>query len=265
MRRPGLDDQANLDPIPALDLIGDIDQSARQLDDVDRLAVAARQFGVEPGGVGNIGNQPVEPAHVVLDDLEQSPARLVGPGDRQGLDRAAQRGQRIFQFMGDVGGEALDRLHAVEQGAGHVAQRPGQMADLVVAVGEIGNFLARPDAAPHPVGGLCEPRGSARRWFRRERRRAGTSPPPPPERCGSGRAARRRWRRRCRCPGSKAASAPRTVRKRWIGSATVTTVSPRGVDAHEGLLMAFERRGHFGIERGRWRRRCPCKAAGAPD
>ncbi len=43
--------------------------------------------------------------------------------------------------MRDIGGEAFDRLHAVEQGAGHVAQGAGQMADFVVAVGEVGNFL----------------------------------------------------------------------------------------------------------------------------
>ena len=38
---------------------------------------------------------------------------LVGLGERQGLDRAAQRGQRILQLVRDVGGEALDRLDAV--------------------------------------------------------------------------------------------------------------------------------------------------------
>ena len=49
----------------------------------------------------------------------------------QGFDGAAQRGQRIFQFMRDIGGETLDRLDAVVERARHVAQRARQMADLV--------------------------------------------------------------------------------------------------------------------------------------
>ena len=55
----------------------------------------------------------------------------VALGERQRLDRGAQRGQRILQFMRDVGGEALDRLDAAVERVGHVAQRAGQMADLV--------------------------------------------------------------------------------------------------------------------------------------
>ncbi len=35
--------------------------------------------------------------------------------------------------MGDVGREALDRLDAAVERAGHVAQRPRQVADLVAA------------------------------------------------------------------------------------------------------------------------------------
>ena len=42
---------------------------------------------------------------------------------RHGFDRAAQRRQRILDLMGDVGGEALDRVHALPQRLGHVAQR----------------------------------------------------------------------------------------------------------------------------------------------
>ena len=47
------------------------DQVAEELLQVDRLGVLARQFGVEPRGVGNVGDQPVEAAHVVLDDVHQ--------------------------------------------------------------------------------------------------------------------------------------------------------------------------------------------------
>src|SRR5208283_19637 len=39
-------------------------KQARQIDEID---VVARQFGIEPGGVGYIADQPIEPANVVLD------------------------------------------------------------------------------------------------------------------------------------------------------------------------------------------------------
>ena len=73
-------------------------------------------------------------------------ARFVGPGERQRLHRAAQRGQRVLQLVRHVGREALDRLDAVVERAGHVAQRARQMADLVGAVGEVRDLLARLDA-----------------------------------------------------------------------------------------------------------------------
>ena len=71
----------------------------------------------------------------MLDDGEQAPAAVVGLGQRQRLDRRAQRGQRVAQFVRDVGGEAFDRLDAGVERVGHVAQRAGQMADLVARGG----------------------------------------------------------------------------------------------------------------------------------
>ena len=38
---------------------------------IDRRGLPAREFGVEPGGVGDIADQPVESAHVVLHDREK--------------------------------------------------------------------------------------------------------------------------------------------------------------------------------------------------
>ena len=40
---------------------------------------------------------------------------------------------------------------------GHVAQRAGQMADLVAAAREVGNLDARADAPAHALGGVGEP------------------------------------------------------------------------------------------------------------
>ena len=73
---------------------------------------------------------------------EQPGLDALALGQRQGLDGAAQRGQRVLQFVRDVGGEALDRLDAGVERVGHVAQRDRQIADLVPAVGEVGDLLA---------------------------------------------------------------------------------------------------------------------------
>ena len=99
------------------------DHRLGELDEIDRAGVAAREFGVEPRGVGDVADQPVEPAHVVLHDLEQTIARRAGFDPRQRFHRAAQRGQRVLQFVRDVGGEALDRVDAVVERLRHVAQR----------------------------------------------------------------------------------------------------------------------------------------------
>src|SRR6516165_6525526 len=39
--------------------------------------------------------------------------------------------------MGDIGGEALDRAHALPQRISHLAQRAGEVADLIAAPSEI--------------------------------------------------------------------------------------------------------------------------------
>ena len=54
--------------------------------------------------------------------------------------------------MRHVGGEHLDRLDAVIERIRHVAQRAGEMADLVAAEREIGNLDAGLDAASDALG-----------------------------------------------------------------------------------------------------------------
>ena len=134
--------------------VGDRGQRRQQPPQIDRRHVLTLQFGIEAAGVGNVGDQPVEPLDVVLDHLEQPRAAGVVARQRQRLHRRAQRGQRVLQFMGDVGGEHLDRLDATVERIGHVAQRAGQMPDLVAAAGEIGNFDAGLDAASDALGAV---------------------------------------------------------------------------------------------------------------
>ena len=70
----------------------------------------------------------------------------------QRLHRRADRGQRVADLVGDVGGEALDRLHAVRQGVGHVLQRAGEVAELVVARGDVRQGDGPGAREPHAVG-----------------------------------------------------------------------------------------------------------------
>ena len=61
------------------------------LDQIDRAGVAAREFGVEPRGVGDVADQPVEAAHIVLHDREQTIAR--GPDLTRGRVSTALRSE----------------------------------------------------------------------------------------------------------------------------------------------------------------------------
>ncbi len=70
--------------------------------------------------------------------------------------------------MGDVGGEHLDRLDAVIERIRHVAQRAGEMSDLVAAAGEIGNLDAGPDPATDALGTVGEPAHRARDGARQQ-------------------------------------------------------------------------------------------------
>ena len=53
------------------DLVVHRDHGVEQLCEIDRRPFVALQFGIEAAGVGDVGDQPVEPFHVVLDDREQ--------------------------------------------------------------------------------------------------------------------------------------------------------------------------------------------------
>ena len=48
----------------------------------------------------------------------------------------------FFEFVRDIGGETLDRVKTIVERLGHIAQRAGQMTDLVRSRGEIGNLLS---------------------------------------------------------------------------------------------------------------------------
>src|SRR3984893_228647 len=51
--------------------------------------------------------------------------------------------------MRDIGGEAFNRLDAIVEGLGHIAEGAGQVADLVRAAGEIGDLPTCLFTSPH--------------------------------------------------------------------------------------------------------------------
>ena len=93
----------------------------------------------------------------MLHDGDKPIARMTDVHPRQRFERAAQRRQRILEFVRDIGGETLNRVETVIERLGHIAQRAGQVADLVRSRSEIGNLLSRPDAPPHAFRRIGEP------------------------------------------------------------------------------------------------------------
>ena len=244
-RAAALEADIDGDIVAAPGFVGDRRQRGQQAAKIDRGHVLPLQFGIEPAGVGNVRDQPVEPLDVVLDHRQQPRAAVLVARQRQRFDRGAQRGQRILQFMGDVGGEHLDRLDAVIERVRHVAQRAGKMADLVAAAGEIGNFDAGPDAAADPLGAVGEPAHRACDGAGQQQRQARSSPRQRRRRPSGSPAARRSPSGRCRRPGSTASARRCTARNRCTGTATETITSPRSLIRTMLLFWPFSARHDF--------------------
>ncbi len=65
-----------------------------RLAEVDRLESGAAQLGVEPRGLGDVDDQPVEPNHVAAHDLEQLAAKLRILDLVEAVDGRAERSER---------------------------------------------------------------------------------------------------------------------------------------------------------------------------
>ena len=133
--------------------------------------------------------------------------------------------ERVLQLVRDVGGEALDGVDALVERSGHVAERAGQMADLVGAVGEVGDLGARLDAVAHPLGRRREPAqraGDGAGEDHREDDGDGGGD----QRHAHDAPALRRDDIVDVAGRVESSSTPSTARMRWIGTATETISSP---------------------------------------
>ena len=73
------------------------------------------------------------------------------------LDGTEHGAERILHLVRHVGDETLDRVHAHPERLGHVPQRTGEAADLVVARREVGDRHLAPAAGAHPLRRPREP------------------------------------------------------------------------------------------------------------
>ncbi len=86
------------------------------------------------------------------------------------VDRASQGGEWVLELMGDIGGEAVEIVHALPQGLAHVADRSGEQSDLVPSAVEAGYVDLARTAQPHPVRGNRKPAQRTRDGSRKKER-----------------------------------------------------------------------------------------------
>lgn len=156
--RLAVDDVVDLHGLLAVAyLLGQVDHITQQHFHVDLLGIAARQLGIQPGRVGNVADQAIEPPDIVLDDIHQPLLGIVVACERQRFDGAAQRRQRVLELVADIGREAFDGIDAVVEGGRHFPECNRQIADFVLTSGKIRDFLAHFRASADPDGRSRQP------------------------------------------------------------------------------------------------------------
>ena len=84
-----LDDKPNLALIVAEDIAKDGNNAPQHCRYVDRAHLLTREFGIEPGGVGDIRYEPVQPIKLVLNLFDEVAALLFILGEAQRFGDAA--------------------------------------------------------------------------------------------------------------------------------------------------------------------------------
>jgi len=117
-------------PKPLISVAGRplIDHALALADGAGATRIVANAHYLADQIVAHLAGRPdiavsVEAPDIVLNDFDQTLLVFGAAGERQGFHGAAKRCQRVFYFMGDIGGETLDGLDPRIQGIGHFAQR----------------------------------------------------------------------------------------------------------------------------------------------
>ena len=150
-----------------------VDHLCQQRADVYRLQRLLFELRVDVGEIPHVGNQAVEPVHVLGEQIEEAgPVQRV-LGLRGHLRGGADRRQRVLELVRDVAREPLDLADVLVEPARQLLQRAREVADLVAPVRVVKD--ARQPAAP----------------LRQVRR----LPPQPPDRPDDGGGGQRREQR----------------------------------------------------------------------
>ena len=101
-----------------------------QVGHVDRLGQQPQVPGVGRGQLRQVLHQLLQEPHVALERAHHGHVERQDPVGH-GLERAAQRGQRVAQLVGDVGHQPAPLVLVAGQRVGHGVERRCQRADLV--------------------------------------------------------------------------------------------------------------------------------------
>jgi len=115
------------------------EQLLQHLADINRFKLCPRQFGIDAGGIGNVVDQPVNTANIVIGDIQQLflQCRFLDPF--QSLQRRAKRGEGVLDFMADIGSERFRGIDSIAQGRAHIGKGATQLADFIAPVRHSGN------------------------------------------------------------------------------------------------------------------------------
>ena len=129
------------------------DDFADKARDIELLCWNPGDFGLQARGVGNIGDQAIEAFHILCDHPPQFFALFRVILDHFGrFNRRTNGGERIFQFMRDIGRKRLVRGDPFEQRIGHCFHRLRQVADFIMAFGDPRQVELAAAAAADAVG-----------------------------------------------------------------------------------------------------------------
>ena len=150
------------------------DDRLHQICQVNLFARGAAHFRIDPAGFGNLAHQPVNPAHIMGGNLDQFIAqrRVFYPWER--FDCAPQAGERVLDFMRDIGGEAIDRVDPVTQCAGHIRNCAREQTDFIAALRQARHLDLAFAPLPHPhrrAGELAQRGNDGARQEQRKQRR----------------------------------------------------------------------------------------------
>ena len=95
-------------------------QLLQHIADINGFKLGPGQFRVDAGGVGDIVDQPVDTANIVICDSQQLFLQLLVLYALKPLQRGTKRGKGVLDLVADVCGERFGGVDPVAQCDAHV-------------------------------------------------------------------------------------------------------------------------------------------------